>query len=153
MSWKSKSKMSVTLQTLAAVEVTIYWMQPAPTSCCKRYWVLEESKWLLFTVLSDYWIDTVKYWEVFLSPRTRRATRYFQPSILWQNFWFWCQNPQVMMSSLARAFNRDSGTFLFILDEMLRRGLISVTAAADWLTRQTCTPAKHNVKCSFSPWI
>ena len=54
-----------------------------------------------------------------------------------------------MMSTLARAFSHDSGTFLFILDEMLRRGLISVSAAADWLTVQNSSPAKPQAKLSL----
>lgn len=50
------------------------------------------------------------------------------------------------MSTLARAFNRDHGTFLFILDEMLRRGLIAVTAAADWLTNQKSSSGTNQAK-------
>lgn len=40
------------------------------------------------------------------------------------------------MSTLARSFRHDSGTLSFLLDEVLRRGLISVTSAADWLTER-----------------
>mmetsp|Transcript_10642 Transcript_10642/g.14651 ORF Transcript_10642/g.14651 Transcript_10642/m.14651 type:complete len:1276 (+) Transcript_10642:85-3912(+) len=40
----------------------------------------------------------------------------------------------VLMWTLAACYRHDSGTLQHLLDELLRRGLIAVTAAADWLT-------------------
>lgn len=40
----------------------------------------------------------------------------------------------VLMWTLVACYRHDSGTLQHLLDELLRRGLIAVTAAADWLT-------------------
>jgi hypothetical protein len=54
----------------------------------------------------------------------------------------------LLLDSLSDGYAHDSGTLLFILDEMLRRGLISVTAATKWVTSPLL-----KIKILNDPWL